>query len=281
MSMTGTAHPTPYPELNDVLRQLLEGVQAILQENLLGVYLQGSFAVGDFDRHSDVDFIIAIDQDLSDDQVLALQDLHERIYSLEWPWAQHLEGSYYPKDDLRQHSSTGRELWYLDHGARSLIRSDHCNTIVVRWTLREHGVALVGPNPASLIDPIPVVLLRRDILTTINDWGQQILANPEQYNNRFYQGFITLNFCRMLYDLYSGDTGSKLAGANWAKENLDPSRAGLIDRAWSTRPDPATSVRQPADPREYRRTLAFVQYVMETSRSYAEANGLHKSFLEE
>ena len=279
MSKSGTTHPTPYPELNDVLRQLVEGVQAILKDDFIGAYLQGSFAVGDFDRHSDVDFIIATEQDPSDVQVLLLQDLHERIYDLECPWAQHLEGSYFPKDLLRQHVRTGQELWYLDHGARSLVKSDHCNTIVVRWTIREHGVALAGPDPAALIDPIPMTLLRRDILATINDWGKQIVADPEQYNNRFYQGFIALTYCRMLHDLKVGDTGSKLAGAEWAKQNLDPSWAGLIDRAWSTRPDPATSVRQPADPGEYRRTLAFVQYIMDTSRSYAETLGIHQDHL--
>ena len=279
MSKSGTTHPTPYPELNGVLRQLVEGIHAILKDNFTGAYLQGSFAVGDFDLHSDVDFIVATEQALSHDQVPALQDLHERIYSLECPWAQHLEGSYFPKELLRQHLSTGQELWYLDHGARSLIRSDHCDTIVVRWTVREHGVVLAGPDPALLIDPIPVTLLRRDVLTTINDWGKQILADPGQYNNRFYQGFITLNFCRMLHDLCSGDTGSKLAGTEWAKQSLDPSWAGLIDRAWSTRPDPSSSVRQPADPRDYRRTLAFVQYIMDTSRSYAESLGVHQDHL--
>ncbi|UCG26045.1 MAG: DUF4111 domain-containing protein [Chloroflexota bacterium] len=274
MSRTTSTDPTPYKELNNVLRQLIEGMSTVLKDDFLGAYLQGSFAVGDFDIHSDVDFIVAIEQELSDGQVPALQDLHERIYRLECPWAQHLEGSYIPKDILRQHSSAGQELWYLDHGARSLVRSDHCNTIVVRWTVREHGLALAGPEPASLIDPIPVASLRREILSTINEWGQQILADPEQYNSRFYQGFITLSYCRMLHDLQAGDTGSKLAGAEWAKKKLDPSWAGLIDRAWSTRPDPATSVRQPADPREYRRTLAFVQYIMERSRSYAETFGI-------
>jgi hypothetical protein len=47
---------------------------------------------------------------------------------------------------------------------------------------------------------------------------------------------------------------------------LGKSRAAekdLIDRAWDTRPDPARSVREPADPKEYRRTLTFLSYVVE------------------
>jgi len=85
--------PTPYPELNSVLRILVDSVQNILSTNFFGAYLQGSFAVGDFDIQSDVDFIIVITEALSKSQVDALQIMHERVYFLEYSWAQHLEGS--------------------------------------------------------------------------------------------------------------------------------------------------------------------------------------------
>ncbi len=262
-------HATPYPELNAVLEEMVRSLQDILAGNFLAACLQGSFALGDFDEHSDVDFIIAIEEELSDDQVNALQLMHGRIYSLESPWAQHLEGSYFPKERLRRNTGRREKFWYLDHGARSLIRSDHCNTIVVRWTVRENGVALAGPSPASLVDPIPVKLLRRDILATIRDWGQEILDDPEIINNRFYQGFAVLSYCRMLHDLHSGRAGSKLTGAEWAKVTLDPSWAGLIDRAWDCRPDPAFSVRQPADPADFQKALALIKVIIEAANQYA------------
>jgi len=261
--------PTPYPELNGVLRELVGSVQAVLDETFLGAYLQGSFAVGDFDQHSDVDFVIAIARELSDDQVDALQTMHERIYNLDCAWAQHLEGSYFPEDVLRRCDKRGKLLWYLDHGSRSLILSEHCNTAVVRWQVREHGVVLAGPKPATLVDPIPVETLREEILATIRDWGHEILTEPERFNNRFYQSFIVLGYCRMLHDLQTGRVQSKRAGAEWAKATLDPSWAGLIDRAWDGRPNPAFSVRQPADPEEFERTLEFVRYVIRVSTHYA------------
>ena len=54
--------PTPYPELNAVLQELLEILQAVLIDNFVALCLQGSFAVGDFDHHSDVDFIVVIEE---------------------------------------------------------------------------------------------------------------------------------------------------------------------------------------------------------------------------
>ncbi len=271
MKKTSTTYSTPYPELNAVLRELVESAQAVLSNNFVAVCLQGSFAVGDFDRHSDVDFIIAVEDDLSDDQVHALQTMHERIYNLDCGWAQHLEGSYFPKDVLRHYSQRGKQLWYLDNGSQSLVRSDHCNTVVVRWVVREHGIALAGPSPATLVDPIPVEMLRQEIMETIRDWGQQILDRPEPFNNRFYQTFIVLSYCRMLHDLHTGSTGSKSAGAEWAKVTLDPSWAGLIDRAWDGRPNPSLSVRQPADPKDFKSTLEFIQYIIKASTQYAAA----------
>lgn len=258
--------PTPFPDLNTVLRELVDSVQAVLGCTFLGFYLQGSFAVGDFDRHSDVDWIIVIEDELSEDQVAALQIMHERIYGLDCAWAQHLEGSYFPKDDLRHYAPRNKLLWYLDNGSRSLIQSGHCNTVVVRWVMREHGVALAGPDPATLVAPIPVPVLQREIVDAMNGWGQQIVADPGCINNRFYQGYAVLNYCRMLHDLHTGRCGSKRAGAEWAKVTLDPAWAGLIDRAWDCRPVPERSVRQPADPEELMRTVEFVQYILKLTQ---------------
>jgi predicted nucleotidyltransferase len=264
--------PTPYAELNQVLSDLVSRIQEILDSDFVGAYLQGSFAVGDFDLHSDVDFIVVINDALSRDQIDALQEMHDQIYQLDSKWAQHLEGSYFPREILRNHAKRGIKLWYLDNGARSLIRSDHCNTILVRWVVREKGVTLAGPSPNTLVNPISDELLRAEIYGTITNWGQKILDDPTPYNNRFYQSFIVLNYCRMLHDLHTGYAGSKREGADWAKAALDPCWSDLIDGAWAGRPNPAHKVRQPADPQDFEKTLEFVEYVMNESLSLGGEN---------
>ncbi len=263
--------PTPYPDLNIVLKQLVESVKEVLGDNLVGAYLQGSFAVGDFDVHSDCDFIIVTGRELSAAELESLQQVHEHVYSLDSPWAKHLEGSYFPAHVLKSGSGTGTDLWYLNHGSRSLERSDHCNTLVVRSVVRERGITLQGPPPQTLVDQVPVDALREEILTTMRDWGSEILKNPEHFNNRFYQTFIVLSYCRMLHDLITGYIGSKRAGAGWAKRNLDPSWSNLIDRSWDGRPDPAVSSRQLADPADFRSTLVFVQYVIDKANALPAA----------
>src|SRR5438105_14200156 len=108
--------PTPYPELNAVLEDLITSVQIILGDTFGGAWLQGSFALGDFDRHSDADFVVVVSGELPTDEVSALQAVHRRVYGLGVEWAQHLEGSYFPVSILRDYHKRGKPLWYLDHG---------------------------------------------------------------------------------------------------------------------------------------------------------------------
>ena len=191
-----------------------------------------------------------------------LQVVHGRIYSLATPWAQHLEGSYFPQSVLCQPAQPQQKLWYLDNGASALILSAHCNSWVVRWVLREKGIALAGPPPHTLLSPIPPDALRQEMVQVIQEWGAEILAQPERFNNHFYQTFIVLSYCRMWHDVYNGYPGSKRAGAAWAKRQLDSVWGGLIDRAWNGRPRPEFAVRRPADPADFAATLQLVEAIM-------------------
>jgi hypothetical protein len=265
---TTSASPTPYAELNGILGDLAVGIQTVLGNNFVGFYLQGSFAIGDYDVHSDCDFIVVINHELSLSEVDALQNVHAAIFDRNLYWAKHLEGSYFPKDVLRDTAYAGGKLWYLDHGSRSLIQDAHCNTVLVRWVVRGYGIPLIGLPPQTLVDAIPASALRKQILTVMNDWGRELMANPEPYNNVFYQAFIVHNYSRMLHDLVRSYPGSKRAGTDWVKANLDPAWHGLIDRSWAGRGDAFINVRTPANPADFAATLRFVEYIIQ------QANGL-------
>jgi hypothetical protein len=255
------ASPTPYPELNDVLRDLVAGVRETLGENFCGAYLQGSFAVGDADEHSDVDFIVATHDELADAQVDALQALHQRLFALESSWAQHLEGSYAPKNDLRKVEESRPPWWYLDNGATELVRDNHCNTAVVRWSLREKGVVLAGPDPKTLIEPVSADELRSDVLIALREWADWLGTNAS-YSRRG-QGVTVLSICRILHTFESGLVTTKRVAGEWALDALNPEWASLVQQALDDRPDPWSKVREPAEPAVVERTLAFAEYAVE------------------
>jgi predicted nucleotidyltransferase len=254
--------PTPYPELNAVLRELVAGVGTVLGERFTAAYLLGSFAIGDFDADSDVDFLVAIEHEVPADRLGALRDLHRRIHALDSHWAKRLDGSYVPEHILRRRDPTRTPLLYLDNGSRELVASDHCNTLVVRWMARERGIRLAGPEPASLIDPVPVDDLREEVAALMRGWAAEIRADPERMDNRWYQPYAVLSYCRMLYTIQTGTIASKPAAASWAQGALDGRWSGLIQRALDERPDPSRKVRQRADPEDFERTLAFLDYAL-------------------
>ena len=139
---------------------------------------------------------------------------------------------------------------------------------MTRWTLREKGVVVAGHKPTTFIGIVTPNELRREIKDTLVGWGTELLRDHEAYNNRFYQSFLVLNYCRMLQDLHQGKVTSKLDGVVWAKSNLDKKWIPLIDFCWSERLDTEISVHQPANPEVFHQSIKFVEYAVRTGESY-------------
>jgi hypothetical protein len=284
-----TRRPTPYADLNAVLDQLVEGAKSLLADNFVGAYLQGSFALGDFDEHSDVDFIIAVHEDIPPEQVQALQALHDRLHALESPWAPRLEGSYAPRAILRRWSTSPRDppgeprpddwadpgtsglaprvypFLFLGNGERVLVRSEHDNTQVVRWILREKGVALAGPPARSLVDPVAPEALREEVRTLLD--RIDLMDEPGIATQMSTQCFMAVLAGRALYALATGRIGSKKAAVAFARQRLEPRFADLIERGWRERegrPADAAAVaaylRQAADGDDAAATLDLLRH---------------------
>ncbi|HEU5362972.1 MAG TPA: aminoglycoside adenylyltransferase domain-containing protein [Gaiellaceae bacterium] len=248
--------PTAFPDLNGVLAELVAGVQRALPRNLRGVYLLGSFALGDADEHSDVDFLVATERELSAGEQEELQSLHGRLFELPVAWARHLEGSYAPADALRRVDPDRRPFFFLDNGARELVWHAHCNTALTRWTLREHGVALAGAPAATVVEPVDPDELRTEArrkLQETADWARDARGGL----TRWEQPYMVLSCCRMRYTLAHGRLASKRAAATWALHALDERWHPLIRAALEDRADPWQRVHRAAPAAAVAETTAF------------------------
>lgn len=259
---------TPFEDLNALLRTFVGNAREILGDNFVGAYLQGSFAVGDADEHSDVDFIVATTGDATAAHRIELQEMHRRLYAEPTPWAQHLEGSYVPLDVLRRVDPSRRPLLYLDNGATALTLDSHCNTAVVRWSLRECGVVLAGPGPAELIDPVTPEQLRAEAHVALAEYMSWAGESQQRFEaacgvpamSRWKQPYLVLTFCRILHTLAEGRVDSKRVAGEWAAASLDPEWSPLIRRALDDRPDPWRRVHRPARRDDIDRTFEFAGY---------------------
>jgi hypothetical protein len=212
--------------------------------------------------HSDVDWLVVTERALSEQETRNLNALHEQLYARDTHWAQHLEGSYAPRDELRR---PGPERWlFLDNGATALEWDTHCNTSVVRWTVRERPMVLAGPDPRELIDPVSADELRaeaRPVLAEFAAWAHAPHPGHPSGMSRWKQPYVVLTLCRALHTLETGTVSSKRETGEWAKRSFDPEWRDLIQHALDDRPDPWARTRQDSTPELVARTRAFADAV--------------------
>lgn len=253
--------PTPHASVNAHLAALQSALRRTLGDRLLGLYLDGSLALGDFDQDSDIDFVAVLDNEIVADsaQFAALQTLHDALAQLDTPWAVQLEGSYLSARAVRRHDPALVLHPNLERGAgeRLKIAAHDAAWDVHRWVLRERGIVLAGPPTRALIDPVSPEQLR-NAMRAGRDWLRQLLTTPGQIASRGYQSYIVLTVCRMRYTLALGAVVSKPAAARWAQAELGEPWAGLIARAWISRGAPGGA----PDPDELERTLALIQVTL-------------------
>ena len=260
------SHLTPYPEANTMLQELLESVRNILGSHFIGMYLDGSLTSRDFDEDSDIDFVVVTDEDISGDLFVALKTMHERIATMDSPFAVQLEGSYISQQGLRRYDPEHALHPNIERGEGERLKmvSHDDWWIIHRYILRERGITIVGPAPQTLIDPVSPNDLRQAMLSILNGWATQILNNPNLINGRGYQSYVVLSLCRILYTLQFGDVVSKLVAARWAKETLDSQWVSLIDRAWVGRHHPQSK----AETEDIKGTLDFIRFTLEFSQQF-------------
>jgi predicted nucleotidyltransferase len=155
---------TLYPEVNDLLQELLESVRAILGSHFIGMYLDGSLASGDFDQESDIDFVVVTDVEISDDLILALEAMHERIAAIDSSWAIQLEGSYVSEQAIRRYDPTLAQHPNIVRGGGECLKMIHHDECWVIHRL-QHGTIVskrvAAPWAQAALDARWVLLIER------------------------------------------------------------------------------------------------------------------------
>ena len=213
------------------MSRLTDGQEGVLGDDLLGSYVFGSVATGDFEPGiSDVDTAVVLRADATPAQLTALGHLHEEIIEEMPAW-----------EDLV-------EVVYLSSGALAMFRASswpaarispgepfHAIEVDRRWLidwyqLREVGVALRGPAIDSLVPEITqaeyVDAVRQHLLT----WRDSL----DDLESQGDQAYAVLTMCRGLRTLRTDDHVSKREAARWASEEL-PEHADLIRDALAWR----------------------------------------------
>jgi len=227
------------PEANAMLRALRTGIQQALGENLVGVYLRGSLATGDFMLEiSDLDLLAVTERPVNDAEFTALAAMHEELAALPNPYANRVEIAYIDRRALRRYTP-GRQHPTLEQGEALTWRAHGSNWILERWVVREHGIALCGPDPRTLIDPISAEALCAAVRDRLRDWDEWAHQpdDPDWQLPRAHKAYVVETMCRALYTLAHGTLPSKQQAVAWALKALPEPWRSTVERSRAWRSD--------------------------------------------
>jgi predicted nucleotidyltransferase len=252
------SHPTPYPEVNEVLNLLRSKVKRILGEQFIGLYLYGSLSSGDFDlESSDIDFLVVTRDTLSDSTISRLEGSHKEIWATGLKWTSKLEGAYVPRETIRRHDPNGTAVPGVNEG-RFYVARLGSDWIIQRYVLREMGLVVEGPDPKTLIDPVSGDDIRSSVLGILQEWWLPMLQDSSwlREHGSVYHAFAVITMCRALHALEHGTIVSKPKAIVWARDRLDDPWRQLIDKA-------VPAARHEAGPGFLEESLSFIGFVRE------------------
>jgi hypothetical protein len=222
---------TPHPAINTVLTEWAEGLKHLLGKNLVGLYLSGSLAYGDFvPERSDIDLQAVVGNPLTENELKSVEKLHGEIERRCPQWADRIECSYVPLELMRALAPPAKSRPWWGFGTLYAEAPAGNEWIINHYLLSLHGVALEGPAFNELIPPIDIVDVRqasaRDLF---QEWVPKI-DNAVWLSNSHNQSYFVLHLCRILHTVIQGEPGSKKAAGRWVKAAY-PHWRDLIEEA--------------------------------------------------
>ncbi|QSQ14004.1 aminoglycoside adenylyltransferase family protein [Myxococcus landrumensis] len=205
----------------------------LLGDDVVGLYLLGSALNGGLRPKSDVDLMLALSRPLGDgrrealvEQLLAIS-VDPRLGAPGRP----LEVTVVVLDDVRpwRHPAK-RELqfgeWLHDDFVAKRVEPpviDPDLTLLLTM-VRQHGVALMGPPPTEVFDPVPPADVERALAETVAQWTGEDTWRGEEKN-------ILLALARIWMTRVQGGFFPKDVAAAWALERLPPAHRPVLESA--------------------------------------------------
>lgn len=236
-----------------LVARLLEG-----QQRALALYLFGSAATGTFESElSDVDTVAVLSTDLTEKNFSALTAMHDALIRVSPEWNDRVEVVYL----------SGRGLGSFREGSAPAARISpgepfHRIEVDGRWVLdwyavREWGLTLFGPPPATFIPAIP----QREVVAAVREELRRWPGRIAGLSDGGAQAYAVLTVCRGWHLCRTSEHVSKREAAQWAASEL-PQFADLIQNAaaWRERSRAGAFIDVPPTRDDTRR---FVEIVAE------------------
>lgn len=261
--------PTPYEVVNSMVQILFEESHKILGDNILGMYLQGSLATGDFNiKSSDIDFIFVLHKKLTKEEIKEIQKMREDMVEKEVPEDGHkrsktLDGSYVQKDLFKYSGLPEEGRDHMNGDGFGAPTAYGYEWIFEKYILSNHSVIVMGPHPRTFIKPVSGDEIVGATVGFFNKNLKPCLV--EDLSDSYKQAHGVLTMCRVLLTLREKKEVSKVRAARWTQKNFNR-WDNLIEDAL----DWVNEYHNP-DHREFNRSddvKDFIRFTIEYSEKY-------------
>jgi hypothetical protein len=215
------------PEIDRLLSDLLDRMQQILGENLVGLYLYGSLVTGDFDRGiSDVDTLAVVASDVDQAQFERLHRMHDDLEAQNPRWKDRIEVQYVSIRALQTFRTERSQIAAISPGEPFHFKDAGKEWLINWYTIRNRGRVLYGTDASTYIPPIS----KGEYLQAVREHATMWLEWTDQPHDQAWQGYVILTMCRIAYALCFGEQSSKRAAARWM-QGEHPEWTWLIQKA--------------------------------------------------
>ncbi|HHT9916356.1 TPA: aminoglycoside adenylyltransferase domain-containing protein [Legionella pneumophila] len=217
-----------HPTVNRLLSELLLGLKSILKENLLSVYVYGSFVWGDFDEAiSDIDTFVALNQEIAPQEFEALDNLHNELVENFPVWKDRIEVAYASYKMLQHFKTDIGKIAVISPGEPFNIKNAGTDWLINYYLLQNKSIILYGPKPKSIIAPVSNNEFVEHVKKQAIEWQEWVVHTKKSLG---YQYYAVLTLCRAMYVIHHHEQGSKLKAGTWVTTQF-PKWQDLIQRA--------------------------------------------------
>lgn len=201
-------------KLKSILDEYSDVITKLLGDNLIGIYLTGSIALGGYhENKSDIDFTTLMKKPLDDNQISELNVIHKNILKK------------HPKNIFEGHYITLTELGNDPNEIEPIVsyyegkigKSYHGINIVTWFTLKKYGATVFGTPARELPFSASENELAAYVINNVNSYWKKWLSDSIKFLSvkGLYSltsaaiEWVVLGISRMHYTLSTSDIASK------------------------------------------------------------------------
>lgn len=215
-----------------LLNEIVDQGKQIFGEELIGIYLHGSMAMGCFNSNkSDIDLIIVIRNSITDTQKLQFMNCVVKCnkiapskgIELSIVKKKYCKNFLYPTP-FELHFSNAHLQWFMNNPTDYICKMNGTDKDLAAHfkVIKNYGVVLYGAEINDIFTDVPRNDYIDSIWSDIEGAREDILIEPV---------YMILNLCRVAAFLKNDLVLSKKQGGEWAIDNLSGKYHTLISNA--------------------------------------------------